>query len=520
VDPPGGDSTAAPARRTAAWWWGLVLSLPLQAWALHYLYHAVALRPIRSNDAPWHLVCGRIIVETGAVPRVDPLCYTSAGLDWINLNWLAQELLYRLYLQLGFDGPILLAGALLGAGLAFSALHLRARGVGGAAGLLALAGVAFALLHTQGLRPRSWTFALLPACAWLLARPDPGLRLGWRTAAALLGVLLLWNNLHGGFVYGYALLGLDALGSCLDAHRQGLGWRPRRAWLLAGVIALGLLGFGLHPHGYDALVYAATYPRALDAQLRTVYELMPIDFTDRIGRSVELLVGLGVVGLFMARDKLRARDLLVAAVFLHLALVIRRGFVPLFVLSAPWVAEAWTAVFARRGLLTTPAGQAGDRWLAANLRALPAVLAGGAVLWAALVIPRTGPGRPGRLAPPLDVRALPVDAVRALRVMRDAGIRGRVFNVYHAGGLLGWGLYPEERLIFIDGRGDLHARGPAYADYRRIVQLQEGWAERLDALDVEVVFGPGGWPLVAALRDDRGWEVVYTDPRYSILRRR
>ena len=41
-----------------------------------------------SYDGPWHLACGRLIVETGAVPHSDPFCFTSEGVRWQNLNWL------------------------------------------------------------------------------------------------------------------------------------------------------------------------------------------------------------------------------------------------------------------------------------------------------------------------------------------------------------------------------------------------------------------------------------------------
>src|SRR5207253_1792635 len=46
----------------------------------------------------WHLVTGRLILETGSIPAHDLFSYTAAGHEWINLAWLfeaASALLVR-----------------------------------------------------------------------------------------------------------------------------------------------------------------------------------------------------------------------------------------------------------------------------------------------------------------------------------------------------------------------------------------------------------------------------------------
>jgi hypothetical protein len=250
-----------------------LVALGLLVWRLH---GASVGRLFDDFDGAWHLACGRLIVETGAVPRVDPFCFTSDGLDWINLNWLAQVALYRAFLWRGFDGAVALSALGLAVALAAVALALRARSARPLVLLLALSPLS-PLWHTvvaaHSIRPQTATFALFALVVWLLERPDPELRLGWRRALGVLAALLVWIHVHGGFVFGFALLALDAAGSCLDARRRSgphpSGWLPPRARWLAGVAALGVAAFATHPHGFDALAYALTYTRALGAQLES-----------------------------------------------------------------------------------------------------------------------------------------------------------------------------------------------------------------------------------------------------------
>lgn len=495
-----------------------VVAFGLLAWALH---GATVGRRLDDFDGAWHLACGRLLVETGKVPRQDPFCFTSDGLDWINLNWLAQVALYRAFLWRGFEGAQALAALGLTVALAGVALALRARGARPLLAVLALAPLWPTLVAVHSIRPQTFTFALFALAVAVLERPDPELRLGWRRALALTLGLLLWSHLHGGFVFGFALLGLDAAGSCLDARRRGLGWLPPRARWLAGVCAVGVLGFAAHPHGFAALAYGVTYTRALGRQLETVPELMPLDLAGPLGKVVLAWAAAAVVGLAAAGERPRARDVLVFGFFLLLTLKVRRASIPLVIATLPAVTAAWSTALARLaarapGLLRL------DDLAGPTARAAPAVLPLLAALWLGWTQAVGFQGAPGRVAEKqFDPNQTPVRAVQALQALRgtnDPRAHGRVFSLYSAGGLLVWALYPERR-TFIDGRGDLHARGTAYDEYLEIAGLEPGWKERLDAWGVDLVLLGTGAPQVGPLAHEHGWRRVYGDGRWVLLAR-
>ncbi len=488
--------------------------------ALHLALAALVLRQyllvrVCDYDGFWHLLTGSIIVATGSVPRTDPFCFTTTGFDWINLNWLAQIIEFRLFQALGFAGPLALSSCLAVAGLALTWLHLRARRAHPLAGLLALALAGWALWAPFGIRPRMWTFTLLAALAWLLARPDPAHRLGPGRAAAMVALLLPWNNLHGGFIYGYGLLALTLAGGVLDGRRATGRWVTGRSLWLAAVLAVGLAGFALHPHGFDALAHTVIYPRRFEPEyFRFTQELQPLELVSSGGAVVLALAALAAAGAALNRRAVRWADVLPLAAFALLAIQVRRGTIPLALLAAPVLAQWWT------GALDAGRVRRVGRALAAVLepawRTVPATLALLLGAWCVFVVPgRTPPGRVGQIdSPALDPTRYPVEVAHCLR---DRVPEGRIFNRFRIGGFLAWHLAPARR-IFIDGRGDLHSHGTAFSTYLRVVDLEPDAMQILEDWDIAIVVMEREAPLVGALADD-GWETVCEDASYVALRR-
>lgn len=514
-------SPAATAR--PAWWWhGVALALTANGALLWHLHRRVAARALGSYDGPWHLTTGRIIAEQGGVPRTDPILFTTTGIDWVNPDWLAQLFAFRSFQALGFSGPLALSGLLFLLTLLFVWANLRARQTGPVSALIILALVLDVTVAAISIRPRGYSYALLALLAWLLARPpdDAGeVPLTGQRAAGIAALLLIWNQLHGGFVYGYALVVLDALGTCVDSIRRGGARLPRRARRLLAAAGVGLLGFALHPHGFDVPLRVVGWAGGGLAEVaRLTIEMRPLDFArNPQARLVELGV---LLALFLAAASprpVRFRELLPALFFLHWTLQINRIYIPLLVVAGPYLASELSEWLTRRGPRLAAALAAVERRLTHTLAGAPVALGGGALVWLLLFLPaRSSPGLPGQVAhPALDAARLPVGAARYLV---DAGGEGRVFNRMADGGLLGWALYPQRR-IAIDGRTGFHSRGGGiWSRYRGVVGLSPGWREQLDRWEVEWVVERKDAPLLHAL-EQAGWKRVYEDARYAVVRR-
>lgn len=487
----------------------LIVPLAVASWS----YRPSTLQ-IFSMDTGYHLAVGRWIVEHDEVPRQDPFCFTTEGVDWVNLNWLSQIAFYRIYESWGLVGLQALRLALMGLTLFLSWLSLRAARAPPLIGVATLALVTLMLLDWPQIRPRLFTFLLLSLFAWLLARPDPEARLGpWPALWLTLG-LLLWNNLHGGFVFGYAVLGADAAGCALSSWWRGGPKLPQRSRWLIGACVVGLLGFGLHAHGFDALFHAATYTERLGSfVIEVTVEVKPANFTTSRGRLLELCLVFGLVGVIWGRQRPRLREVLVTLPFAQLALQMLRGAPLLVLVAAPWVATSW------RGVL--PAGAArtlSNRLLGPTWRTIgPAILAVGLLQAGMSLAVEGSPGKPNDVENQLwNPRWLPV---RPAAYLQGLGGKGRILTGFGYANVLEWALYPERR-VHTDGRTDLHAATGALETSNTIFTLAPGWHDVLLELDVEFVLLPRYTNLTHGLAmREKVWSSVYADEHWVLFRR-
>jgi hypothetical protein len=229
---------------------GLVRALP---WLLVFAFAvSLSLQRIRTFDYWWHLRTGQLIAETGAVPKVDPYTYTVPGAPWIDIHWLHQLGLHGLYSLGGHAAVVWGKAALVLAllGLLGTIGYRRERPFVTAFALALMLMVACDRIMP---RPELPTFVCLAA---VLALLDRHARRGDAWVYAIVGVQLLWVNLHGLFALGIAVCGIYWVAEVLHPFVvPGERWRADRVWRLAAVIALAALASLANPNFLDGALY-------------------------------------------------------------------------------------------------------------------------------------------------------------------------------------------------------------------------------------------------------------------------
>jgi hypothetical protein len=239
-------------------------------------------------DLAYHLKVGQLMVAGHAVPRTDVLAWTTAGRPWLDQNWGAQLVLYGIWRLGGFPLLTVTSAALTVASWALVAAACRRRTAnlrliaGTILGGYAVAAAAFSV------RPQLFSLLLFAAELYLLevARTRP------RVALAIPLLMVLWANLHGGFVVGTGLLVIEALAAA---------WRRDRAGAVryALVTVAGVGGLLVNPWGVGVLGYAVSLP-ANQAVTRIVSEWGPTNPRQLTGMLVVGAIGLLVVTLVRA----------------------------------------------------------------------------------------------------------------------------------------------------------------------------------------------------------------------------
>ncbi|MFB3826743.1 MAG: hypothetical protein ACE15B_08230 [Bryobacteraceae bacterium] len=473
------------------------------------------------GDTGWHLRTGEWILSHGRVPDHDLFSFTKPGEPWFAWEWLWDTSFAWLHRQGGLALVVLLNTVLLC--LTFALLFRLVRRRSGA--LVALGVTVFAVAGSSVhwlARPHLVTLLFVVLWCRLLERVRTG---GDPRLLTLLALpMVLWTNLHGGFVAGGILLALYGMGELAGAlTASDFGRRAehlrRAAWHSAALAACIAATFcnpytwRLHRHilGYlsDSFLFEHNQ------------EFMSLSFQHPAARWFEAALLLGGAALCWSLARRRFAHALVIGVWAHMALFAGRNIPIYMVVSAPAIAlsiEEWLAL-ARRARLAD--------WLRKALHCFAAlsaevgetdriprlhVASALAVALVAALLYAPAPPRPFRSE--FSARQFPVKAVRAL----GASLTGaRVFTDEQWGDYLIYSLYPETR-VFIDGRGDFYGSrfGQKFLD---VMNVSHTWEAHLNQYGVEVIMLPAGAPLGGALKESSRWRLVYDDGHALVFRR-
>lgn len=446
-------------------------------------------------DYWWHWRTGEAIVRDG-LPAADPFSFTAAGKPWLAHEWLSEVVIYLVVQSAGYVGA-----ALLFAGVVLTALALMyVLGRDSGAGTKTLVGqslistVVFASFAP--VRPQAFTWLLFAVFVFVLDRHDRGERVPlW----ALPPLMALWTNLHLGFVYGLAVVGLWFL---TRAFHRWLG-QPVDLRMPALLVAACVAATTLSPEGPALLAYPVRYyfegqvDRSLVDEWARPSPLSPYDWP--------ILVMPILIGLALA-SRARPRP------FLWCVGALAAGLSLLALRNAP---------FAALVLLPVAGGAAARRWPAASQAAdspatVPVVWIPVAALGTALAVValNVSAGKSVSFLKPSD-RGYPAAGVAYLRETLPGA---RVFNEYSWGGYLDAKLYPEGR-VFVDGRADFF--GPVILrDYMKVMRAEGDWEAVLDRYRVDAVLMPSRAHLSHVLRSHPGWSEAFVGPAESVFLRR
>ena len=468
-------------------------------------------------DFYWHLLEGRRILETGHVPRVDDLSYTSAGRSWVDLQWLFETLVAALHREAGPAGLDLLKIGLIGGGfvLAIAAALREAPPLPVAAfGLLAVA----AAQERFTLRPEASTFLMLGALLRLLAER--------RTRPVLLFLapllLTLWANLHALYAAGLGALLLVAAGDALELRLSGGrrsvvdGLPPPRLRPLVLATCASVPATLLTPYG---LAGWSLPWRLLSRRIagETVYGEAIAEFRapfagDGLTASVAafgLLALVTLVALLACpRGKRACADWLLVGAFLTLALVARRNIALFAIVALSVGPRPAAAAVSRARQKLAPGAWSGGRWLVAGLLAAAILVLEVDVVTNRFFARDATQRYFGRGEAPGFYPHAAADFILA------QSLDGEVLNDLTSGGFLAWRWFPARR-VFIDGRLEVHGED-LFVDALRLRQEPQFFERIAGRYGVTAVLwshreSAAAAPLLRYLASGHGWRVAFVD---------
>ena len=513
---------------------------------------SLSVRLLGDAGIGWHIRTGQQILLSHAVPQVDSFSSTMRGNPWFAWEWLYDVIVGGLERWAGLNGVVWFTSVVIAGvfGWTFRLLIRRGTNVFVALVLVLLAASA-SMIHFLS-RPHvlSWLFTL--AWFWILdsseancLQPRSAKRSGamsQRRFWLLPLLMLVWVNVHGGFLVGFVLLAIYCVSAVWSALRlkddkfdeflAKMRWQAQAKNLaIAGFASAAAslanpYGWKLHSH-----IYRYLSNRFL---MEHIDEFQSPNFHGVAQKCFALLVLAAMVALAARVRNLRVSEGLVILFALYSAFYASRNIPVSSLLLTLMIGPLLSDAIANLGVRNIRVRRrlAGIAAFTERMGAMESSLHGH--LWAitSIVLICWIAAHGGTLGQTrlmdahFDGKRFPIAAVdfleRKSAEAREAKTRGAeqseaVIVLDYWGGYLIYRLYPRT-LVAVDDRHDLYGE-EFFKSYLKMVHVEPGWDALLEQYQARRVLVPRNSSLANILQQSPPWKSIYADDVAVIFER-
>ena len=476
----------------------------LFAVVLFFLFFTSSSSLLGDGDTGYHIRAGEYILATHSIPESDIFSFHTPPIPWTAHEWLSEAVMSVVHNLFGLSGIVAFFSILLATTtyLLFKILRSYQTSI-----LIATA-VSILVLSSSQLhwlaRPHVFSFLFTVICHYLIESWHCG---KMNRLYLLPPIMLLWVNLHGGFLGGFILLGAYLVGNLMSMTSTPPSERAavRHKLKQLGITIIACLAVCLiNPYGYRILLF----PFRLVSDkfiMDNVSEFLSPNFHEWMPFKYLLLLLIAIFAL--SKKKIEATELVLILVFTNMALYSAR-YIPLFALitapiltrkahEARWEPSGKVAQFFRErseNIARLDAGADGYLWpITAVLIVAAAIFSGGSFH-------------------AFDEKLKPVAASEFL--MREK-ISGNMFNNDEFGDYLIYRNHPAYE-VFIDGRLDMYGTA-MMKEYSQVVNFEQGWESVLDKYSVTWILYDSNSKFSRFLLKDSNWVLIYSDKVANIF---
>jgi hypothetical protein len=500
---------------------------------LSLLVHTnLSVRLLGDAGSGWHIRTGQQILATHTVPHVDPFSSSMTGQPWFAWEWLYDVVVGWLDSVAGLNGVVLLTAVMIGAVFSWTFRLLVRRGTNILLALvLVLLAASAGMIHFF-VRPHvgSWLFSV----AWFWALDSSENESRSRKASSFLLwflplTMLVWVNVHGGFLLGFVLLGIywfSAMwkwgrlsfklteGEFQETLERIRSWGHLRRLTLAGILSAAMTvvnpyGFKLHVH-----IYRYLSNRFL---MNHIDEFQSPNFHYVAQKCFAGLVMLTLVAFVVRKRRPSLSQMFVVFFAVYSGLYASRNIpvsgLLLILVIGPLLSEAMEGTASRFRFGT---GEKSSKFdpppFLPRMKAMELSLSGHLWAIAALMIACWIATHGGKLGATrlmdahFDSKRFPAAAVDYIEAHN---VRGPLLSPDAWGGYLIYRLYPRQRVV-VDDRHDFYGE-TFLKSYLKMVHLEPGWDEFLKRYPPGVVLVGKDSALANILAESAGWQTIYSD---------
>lgn len=488
--------------------------------ALALLASTVLFEAVGDPDYFWHLKTGEWFVNNVSILSNDPFSYTTGKVTpfaktILNGYWLSQILIYSTYNWVGFVSVYVLRVLSLVV-IAYTLLKREQdkTPLSYSLNIVLLTGL-FAAYYFE--RPQGASFVLFAVLLWLFARlkRHDGERFCIWSVVAIPATMLLWANMHGGYMVGQIVLTVYLLVESLK-YFSGY-WRPlqfNRYRMLVSACVLGLLFSFVNPNGLEnlkVLVFMIDSPKwryQYNFEFQNIYTCL-IAARNSYTLPLYLSAFVAFLPLYVLAKKRDVSELvIVLGCLVYSCLYIR--YLPFYVLAVlPYLGQSLFFLKTKKYRLLSLA-----------------------IALVVLISPSVSIRKHVNNFHEITRRGWISEfkyPAKAAKFIEERHVPGKMFNALKWGGYLIWRLGPE-RPVFVDGRMlNESVYKDSFVDYFPNEEFmgRRAWQIVFDKYGIDYALVPQRtddghpFPLAVSLSADHGWmEVFRADNSIIFLKRR
>jgi hypothetical protein len=449
-------------------------------------------------DTGYHIRAGEYIIKNLTVPHHDIFSHISPPIPWTAHEWLSEVIYALIHKVSGLSGIVVFTAVLIALAYAVLFKFLKSSGISTlVAALVVSLATGVSTIHWLA---RPHIFSLFLTLIWYIVL-DTYQYKKKNYLYLLPPLMLLWVNLHGGFLAGFILLGVYITGNILRAifipeERHDA---PKRFKMLFLFSILCLIASLINPRGYEILFF----PFKLTGNkfiMDHVNEFLSPNFHYDLRYEYMLLLMIVVFGISILR--LNIIETMLVLLFTHMSLYSAR-YIPLYaIILSPIIGKRIDDIIESvrdRNLI--------KRFLAFSDRTGNTDSMTRWHIWSVLsIVVVVFLLFTGTLEYGFDKKTRPFDAIQ---FMKKEKIPGNMFDNDEFGDYIIYTAWPEYK-VFIDGRSDMYGT-KIMKEYFKVIGIKTGWEEVFKKYNITWVIYQPDSVLSNFLLERNDWKLIYAD---------
>jgi hypothetical protein len=458
-------------------------------------------------DTGYHIRAGEYILNTHSIPTHDMFSFLSPPLPWVAHEWLPEIIMAGIHKISGLSGIVIFFSLLISIVYCFLfkiLLSLKRNII--VAAFVIIFVIASSQIHWLA---RPHIFSMLFILTWYYLLDAYQYSNQRKILYFQIPLMLLWVNMHGGFILGLVLNGIYLFGNTVEFIFSS---DPERNNHKGKVIFLGLISLACfivsfaNPFGYQIILF----PFKLVSEkfiMSMIGEYLSPNFHSLRAIPFEAFLLFTLAVFALSKERLNMVELLLILLFLHMSLFSVR-YIPLFgIIAAPIVTkhiEKNIETSNRKfiNFLKKKSVAFSEIEASASDFGWPSM-----VLLVILLMSFSG-----QLMHNFDPEKKPVAASIFLQ---QEHITGNMFNNDEIGDYIIYRNYPMYK-VFIDGRNDMYGV-EILKEYDNVRKLEPGWEEILEKYNVTWIIYDSSSLLARYLMQNKDWRLIYADKVANIF---